>query len=224
MSTVTSSTQTAQDILSNLARTDTSADSVAADSRLQFLTLLTTQLKNQDPMNPMENAELTSQLAQLSTVEGIEKLNTLMGQLLDSQSSGESLQAASLVGRGVLVEGKGLQLTEAGAVGGFELDGPADSVVLSIKDSSGLEVASVTVTDVAAGSQNFIWDGTATDGSRAADGKYTVSVTATQGEDNVVARTLEFGSVSSVIRGPSSTDLQVGSLGIFKVADIKQIL
>ncbi|AWI73976.1 MAG: flagellar biosynthesis protein FlgD [Azoarcus sp.] len=224
MSTVTSSTQTAQDILSNLARTDTSADSVAADSRLQFLTLLTTQLKNQDPMNPMENAELTSQLAQLSTVEGIEKLNTLMGQLLDSQSSGESLQAASLVGRGVLVEGKGLQLTEAGAVGGFELDGPADSVVLSIKDSSGLEVASVTVTDVAAGSQNFIWDGTATDGSRAADGKYTVSVTATQGENNVVARTLEFGSVSSVIRGPSSTDLQVGSLGIFKVADIKQIL
>tara|TARA_R110001583_G_scaffold31978_8_gene109416 strand:+ start:6990 stop:7664 length:675 start_codon:yes stop_codon:yes gene_type:complete len=224
MSTVTSSTQTAQDILSNLARTDTSADSVAADSRLQFLTLLTTQLKNQDPMNPMENAELTSQLAQLSTVEGIEKLNTLMGQLLDSQSSGESLQAASLVGRGVLVEGKGLQLTEAGAVGGFELDGPADSVVLSIKDSSGLEVASVTVTDVAAGSQNFMWDGTATDGSRAADGKYTVSVTATQGENNVVARTLEFGSVSSVIRGPSSTDLQVGSLGIFKVADIKQIL
>ncbi|AWI80334.1 flagellar biosynthesis protein FlgD [Parazoarcus communis] len=224
MSTVTSSTQTAQDILSNLARTDTSADSVAADSRLQFLTLLTTQLKNQDPMNPMENAELTSQLAQLSTVEGIEKLNTLMGQLLDSQSSGESLQAASLVGRGVLVEGKGLQLTEAGAVGGFELDGPADSVVLSIKDSSGLEVASVTVTDVAAGSQNFIWDGTATDGSRAADGKYTVSVTATQGESNVVARTLEFGSVSSVIRGASSTDLQVGSLGIFKVADIKQIL
>ncbi|PKO81472.1 MAG: flagellar biosynthesis protein FlgD [Betaproteobacteria bacterium HGW-Betaproteobacteria-13] len=224
MSTVTSSTQTAQDILSNLARTDTSADSVAADSRLQFLTLLTTQLKNQDPMNPMENAELTSQLAQLSTVEGIEKLNTLMGQLLDSQSSGESLQAASLVGRGVLVEGKGLQLTEAGAVGGFELDGPADSVVLSIKDSSGLEVASVTVSDVAAGSQNFIWDGTATDGSRAADGKYTVSVTATQGESNVVARTLEFGSVSSVIRGASSTDLQVGSLGIFKVADIKQIL
>lgn len=224
MSTVTSSTQTAQDILSNLARTDSSADSVAADSRLQFLTLLTTQLQNQDPMNPMENAELTSQLAQLSTVEGIEKLNTLMTQLLDSQSSGESLQAASLVGRGVLVEGKGLQLTEAGAVGGFELDGPADTVVLSIKDSSGLEVASVTVTDVAAGSQNFMWDGTATDGSRAADGKYTVSVTATQGENNVVARTLEFGSVSSVIRGPSSTDLQVGSLGIFKVADIKQIL
>ncbi|PKO55760.1 MAG: flagellar biosynthesis protein FlgD, partial [Betaproteobacteria bacterium HGW-Betaproteobacteria-19] len=73
-------------------------------------------------------------------------------------------------------------------------------------------------------SQNFIWDGTATDGSRAADGKYTVSVTATQGESNVVARTLEFGSVSSVIRGASSTDLQVGSLGIFKVADIKQIL
>lgn len=225
MSTVTAA-QTAQEVLKNLARKDTSAasESTAADTRIQFLTLLTTQLQNQDPMNPMENAELTSQLAQLSTVEGIEKLNTVMGQLLDSQASSEGLQAAALVGRGVLVEGKGLQLTEAGAVGGFEVDGPADSVVLSIKDASGLEVATVTVDDVDAGSQNYLWDGTTADGSRAADGTYTVSVKATLAGEDVVARPLEFGAVTSVIRGPNSTDLQVGSLGIFKVSEIKQIL
>lgn len=220
----TSATQTAQEILASLARKDTTTTSTTQQSKNQFLTLLTTQLRNQDPMNPMENAELTSQLAQLSTVEGIEKLNGMMTQLLESQASAEGLQAASLVGRGVLVEGKNLTLTEAGAVGGFELDGPADKVVLSIKDASGIEVASMTVTDLEAGSQNYVWDGTTTDGSKAADGIYTVSVTATQNDKTVVSRPLQFAAVTSVIRGATSTDLQVGDLGIFKMSDIKQIL
>ena len=156
MSTVSSATQTAQEGLSNLARKDATTSTATEDNRIQFLTLLTTQLQNQDPMSPMENAELTSQLAQMSTVEGIEKLNTMMTQLLASQESSEGLQASTLIGRGVLVEGRGLQLTSAGAVGGFELDGPADNVVLSIKDSTGLEVATVEVSDVSAGSQNYI--------------------------------------------------------------------
>ncbi|QDF98162.1 flagellar biosynthesis protein FlgD [Azoarcus sp. DD4] len=224
MSTVTSATQTAQDILASLARKDTTTTSTTQQSKNQFLTLLTTQLRNQDPMNPMENAELTSQLAQLSTVEGIEKLNSMMSQLLDSQASAEGLQAAALVGRGVLVEGKGLTLTDAGAIGGFELDGPADEVVLSIKDASGIEVASMKLSDVEAGSQNYMWDGTTTDGSKAANGSYSVSVTATQGDKTVVSRPLQFAAVTSVIRGASSTDLQVGDLGIFKMSDIKQIL
>lgn len=224
MSTVSSATQTAQEILSNLARKDTAAASGTEKDKMQFLTLLTTQLQNQDPMNPMENAELTSQLAQLSTVEGIEKLNTMMSQLLSAQESSDGLQAAALIGRGVLVEGKGMQLTEAGAVGGFELDGPADKVTLSIKDAAGIEVATVELTDVEAGSHNYLWDGTAKDGTRAADGLYTVSVSATQGEASVVSRSLQFAAVTSVIRGASGTDLQVGDLGIFKMADIKQIL
>lgn len=224
MSTVSSATQTAQEILSNLARKDTAAASGTEKDKMQFLTLLTTQLQNQDPMNPMENAELTSQLAQLSTVEGIEKLNTMMSQLLSAQESSDGLQAAALIGRGVLVEGKGMQLTEAGAVGGFELDGPADKVTLSIKDAAGIEVATVELTDVEAGSHNYLWDGTAKDGTRAADGLYTVSVSATQGEQSVVSRSLQFAAVTSVIRGASGTDLQVGDLGIFKMADIKQIL
>lgn len=224
MSTVTSATQTAQDILAGLARKDTQDASATGRDKMQFLTLLTTQLQNQDPMNPMENAEITSQLAQLSTVEGIEKLNTMMSKLVAAQESAEGLQAAALVGRGVLVEGKSLQLTEAGAVGGFEIDGPASSVTLSIKDASGIEVASVDLTDLEAGSHNYVWDGTAKDGSRAADGLYTVSVAAKQGEDDVVARTLQFGAVTGIIRGANSTDLQVGDLGIFKMSDIKQIL
>ncbi|HAG76510.1 MAG TPA: flagellar biosynthesis protein FlgD, partial [Thauera sp.] len=127
-------------------------------------------------------------------------------------------------GRGVLVEGRSLALTEAGAVGGFEIDGPADRVTLTVRDSAGLAVKQMDFDAVAAGSHNFVWDGSADDGSRAADGIYTLSLSATLGNEAVGGRTLQFGPVTSIVRGNSGTDLQVGDLGVFKVADIKQIL
>ncbi|TAH46916.1 MAG: flagellar hook assembly protein FlgD [Betaproteobacteria bacterium] len=222
MSTV-SSTQTAQSVMSSLARSD-SATPATKPEESRFLTLLTTQLRHQDPMNPMENAEITSQLAQMSTVDGIERLNKMFQAFVDAQDTSDSMQAAALVGHGVLVEGRKLALTSAGAVGGFEIDAAADKVVLSIKDAAGLEVNQIPFAAVAAGSHNFTWDGTSRDGSRAADGVYTIEVTATREGEAVTGRPLEFGAVSSVIRGPGGTDFQVGSLGIFKYDDIKQIL
>ena len=223
MSTV-SNTTSAADVLASI---NTRSKSVAApeeDMQARFLTLLTTQLKNQDPMNPMENAEVTSQLAQMSTVDGIERLNKMFQSFVDNQAESDSMQAAALVGRGVLVEGKKLSLTESGAIGGFELDAPADKVVLSVKDASGLEVKQIQLDNVEAGSQNFIWDGTANDGAQAAQGVYTIEMSATMEGEKVTGRTLEFGPVTSVIRGAAGTDFQVGELGIFKYNDIKQIL
>ncbi|MDX5363628.1 MAG: flagellar hook assembly protein FlgD [Pseudazoarcus pumilus] len=202
----------------------TSTEKKDENAQTRFLTLLTTQLKNQDPMNPMENAEMTSQLAQMSTVDGIERLNTMFQQLLAGQESAEAMQAAALVGRGVLVEGDGLVLTEAGGIAGFELPNGADKVTLSIRDSSGIEVAKVDFEDFEAGSHNYVWDGTTLDGSAAAAGLYSVKVTATIGGETVDANALEFGQVTGVIRGPKSTDLQIGNLGIFQFNDIKQIL
>lgn len=205
--------------------TQTSANRKAnEDAESRFLKLLTTQLQNQDPMNPLENAEVTSQLAQMSTVDGIERLNELFQQFLVGQDSAEAVQAAALVGRGVLVPGKNMILTEAGGVAGFELSGPADKVTLSIKDGSGLEVANIDLEGLEAGSHNYVWDGTAIDGSAAAPGRYTVSASATLGGEDAAVTALEFGQVTGVIRGPKSTDLQLGSLGIFKFDDIKQIL
>lgn len=224
MSTVGSTTQTTQSILAGLQRTESVSTSATQDQKTQFLTLLTTQLRNQDPMNPMDNAEVTSQLAQMSTVDGIERLNTMFQSFIDSQESADSINAAALLGRGVLVEGKALALTEAGAVGGLELDGPADKATLTIRDSSGIAVATIEMKDLEAGSHNFVWDGTADDGTRAADGVYSISVAASLGGDKVTARTLQFAPVTSIIRGATSTDVQVGSLGIFKLSDIKQIL
>ncbi|MDR0701601.1 MAG: flagellar hook assembly protein FlgD [Azoarcus sp.] len=187
----------------------------------RFLTLLMTQLRNQDPMNPLENAELTSQLAQMSTVDGIERLNGMVQSLLGSVELSES---AAMVGRGVLVEGKGLGLTEAGAIGGFELDSAADTVTLTVRDASGVPVTTIELSNVDAGSHNYMWDGLAADGSQAAEGMYSVTMEASLDGKTVTGRTLEFGLVTSVIRGASGADLQVGALGIFKLDDIKQIL
>lgn len=221
--TTVSNNQTANSVLASLARSEP-VQKAEEDMQGRFLKLLTTQLQNQDPMNPMENAEMTSQLAQMSTVDGIERLNKMVQSFFDSQASAEGLNAAALLGRGVLVEGSRLALTEAGAIGGFEIDTPADSVTLSVRDSSGLVVKQMVFNDVDAGSHNFVWDGSAEDGSRAADGIYTLSLSATLGEEAVGGRTLQFGPVTSIVRGASGTDLQVGDLGVFKVDDVKQIL
>src|SRR5512143_4217969 len=92
------------------AKPAAATDSVDADTN-KFMTLLVTQLKNQDPLNPLDNAQVTSQLAQISTVSGIEKLNTTLQSLLQSTSDSQTTQAAGLVGHVVLVPGSGLQLS-----------------------------------------------------------------------------------------------------------------
>lgn len=218
------SATSAQQILSNLARTDTQKASTTEDAQNRFLTLLTTQLKNQDPLNPMDNAAVTSQLAQISTVDGVERLNKTLAELMEGQQSSEALQAAQLLGRGVLVPGKGLVLTDQGSLGGFKLDEGADKVIVTITDANGLEVAKVDMGAYEAGTHSFQWDGTATDGTAAAAGAYTVSIAATRGDEKVSVTALELGQVSSVIRGPKSVDLQVGALGIFQLDEIHQIL
>lgn len=213
-----------KNVLASLGRNESVNKTANDDAQTRFLTLLTTQLRNQDPMNPLENAEVTSQLAQMSTVDGIERLNKMFQKFLDAQEAAETMNAAALVGRGVLVPGKGMILTEAGGVGGFVLDTPAQRVTLSIQDSAGIEVATIELDNVEAGSHNYVWDGASVGGERAANGLYTVSVTASEGDKSVAARTLEFGQVTGVMRGPRGADLQVGSLGIFQFNDIKQIL
>ena len=90
------------------------------------MTLLVTQLKNQDPMNPLDNAQLTSQLAQLSTVTGVNKLNTTLESLKASYQSSESLQAANMIGHGVLVEGNYVKLPGGNGILGVDLASAAD--------------------------------------------------------------------------------------------------
>src|SRR4051812_28080749 len=100
----------------------------------KFMTLLVTQMKNQDPLNPMDNAQVTSQLAQLSTVTGIDKLNSTVEALKGSYQTSQTLQATSMIGHGVLVPGSATTLVEGKALMGIEMSSPADKVQVTIRD------------------------------------------------------------------------------------------
>lgn len=202
----------------------TKGENSITEAQNRFLTLLTTQLKYQDPLSPMDNAEMTSQMAQINMVSSLEKVNTTLGQMMDSQSQTEALQAAALVGHGVLVPGKSMALSNGVAAGGYELEAAADRVSIEVLDSNGLLIRNLNYTDQKAGVQEFVWDGKTNAGEAAADGKYTFSVTAKQGNEKVTVNPLAYGQVTSVVRNGSNLTVDVGTLGNFVMSDVKQIL
>jgi flagellar basal-body rod modification protein FlgD len=222
MSTVNSATSA--DVIASLQKSAAASTSQTSDAQNRFLKLLTEQLKNQDPLSPMDNAQMTSQLAQISTVDGIDKLNTTLNSLLSGNQSSEALQAAALVGKGVMVGGHALTLSGGKAYGGFELTSAADKVSVSIKDANGLEVRKLELGSSDAGVFDFSWDGTTSSGAQAVDGKYTMSVSATRGDTDLKPTALQLSTVNSVMRTSSgSVSLDVGG-SIVKLTDIKQIL
>jgi flagellar basal-body rod modification protein FlgD len=213
----------------------TGTDSVGADTD-KFMTLLVAQLQNQDPLNPMDNAQMTSQLAQLQTVTGINNLNTTLNSLSASYQSTQSMQATSLIGHGVLVEGSKVDLAGSKGILGVNLGSDADNVKIDISDASGNVVDTIDLGPQKAGSQPLVWDGVPDpknlDGSgkpvTLADGNYTFKVTATKGGQPLKATDvsgLAYDSVGSV--STSSTDgvkLYLASKGASSLADIKQVL
>jgi flagellar basal-body rod modification protein FlgD len=198
--------------------------SSADDTEDRFLKLLVAQMRNQDPLNPLDNAAVTSQLAQINTVRGIENLNKSLQTLVERSGSGTATEAAAMVGRSVLVEGDKLELPEDGSArGGFELAGPATSVRVDVLDRTGAVVDSQTRANVAAGLQTFEWDGKG--GSRTYDpGTYTLRVTATNGTDKVEATPLAAAPVRAVLRGADGVSLQLGPYGSKPLDQVRAIL
>ncbi|MBI5109122.1 MAG: flagellar hook assembly protein FlgD [Rhodocyclales bacterium] len=201
----------------------TSSVNSMTDAQNRFLKLLTTQLKNQDPLNPMDNAQMTSQLAQISTVDGIEKLNATLQKLVSSSVEGEAMQAAALVGHQVMVAGSGLQLGDSGAAGGLTLEAAADQVTVTVKDLNGLVMRTLNLGDLDAGTHNFSWDGTTDAGALAVNGNYGISVAAKRGSETVTATALQLAAVGNINRSTQGVTLNLGSLGLVKLSDIKQI-
>jgi flagellar basal-body rod modification protein FlgD len=189
-----------------------------------FLKLLVAQLKNQDPLNPMDNAEITSQMAQISTVSGIDKLNTTLQAMATSFSAGQSLQATAMIGHSVLAPGSALQLQNGAASGGVDLPQAADKVVISIQDGSGQVLQTVDLGSRAAGVLNFQWDGVLTNGASAAPGSYSFSVNATQGTGKIDATSLGLGQVVGVTQGKNGVSLNVNGMGTVALSDVRQVI
>jgi len=207
------------------ANSATSATSVAAATQDRFLKLLVTQMKNQDPLNPMDNAQVTSQMAQLSTVSGIDKMNTTLQALNASMTANQTVQATGMIGHGVLVAGDGVDLASGTpGLGGFELTQPVDSAEVSIYDNVGALVKTIDLGAQAAGVNRWQWDGTNNAGANVAAGSYTFTVNARQAGSSVPATGLQFGLVNSVTQSAQGVALSVGSLDGIALSQIKQIL
>ena len=200
-----------------------SADSASA-TQDRCMKLLITQMKNQDPLNPMDNAQVTSQLAQLSTVSGIDKLNTTMGTLKDSYQSSQALQATSLIGHGVLVPGSTANLADGKAVLGMDLPGAADKVTVTIRDGSGNAIRKIELGPQAAGTLPLGWDGKTDKGAAAANGQYSFDVSATSAGAAIKATTLSYDQVGSVSTGAAGTKLNLTGGGSAALADVREII
>lgn len=139
------------------ATSGSSTDPAAAQDR--FLKLLVAQLNNQDPMNPMDNAQMTSQMAQINTVVGINTLNSTMETMSSQFTAMQVLQGTSMIGRTVLAEGNALGTpVEKISTAAFDLEGSAASVDVKITTASGTVVDTVSMGTLEAGRHYFAWD------------------------------------------------------------------
>ncbi|PKE28929.1 flagellar hook assembly protein FlgD [Rahnella sp. AA] len=218
-------------IASTSSSTSTTGTSSADDLSSSFLTLLVAQLKNQDPTNPMDNSQLTSQLAQISTVSGIEKLNTTLGGISGQISTGSSVQASSLIGHGVMVAGSKILVgsdtdgTVSTTPFGFELETAANSVTATVSDSTGKVVKTISLGSQTAGVHSYTWDGTQDDGTKAPDGSYSFSINALNNSQQMVATPLNYALVNGVTTDSSgNTALDLGVRGTATVDSVRQIL
>lgn len=209
------------------------AASVVADSAQEvndrFLKLLVAQMNNQDPLNPLDNAQVTSQMAQINTVSGINNLNETVQSLLASYARLEVMQAAQLTGRTVLVTGNALVPTADAdgnpvATGAVQLAQPADEVTVEIRDAGGLLVRTLDLGALDAGIQRFDWDGTGDAGAPVAAGRYSFTIKATAAGKEIGAAPLAAGRVEGVRQDAAGTQLILAGLGPVAYTDIQQIL
>ena len=200
------------------------ASSAAADATMtsdRFLKLLVAQMKNQDPLNPMDNAQVTSQMAQINTVTGIDKLNTTVAGLSAQFMQMQAMQGASLVGHDVIVAGNKLDIDDATAIGqgGFEIQTPADAVKVEILAPSGAVVQTLNLGAQGAGMHSFDWPaGAATDSSG-----LTFRVTATAGGVAIASTPLMRDRVDAVTTNGNSFNLELAKSGSTPYAQVKAL-
>src|SRR6185436_9779967 len=195
-----------------------------------FLTLMITQLKNQDPMKPLDPSQYVGQLAQFSQVSGISDMNKQITSLTDSLRGNQVLGGAGLIGRTVIAPGNSIYLPEAngdtprGPQGLINVPAGASAVQLQVKGSSGQLIKTVAL-DTHKGPQAFSWDGTTNSGAAAAAGGYKISVVAKVGDQNVSLDTSVAAHVSSVALDPSTGALMLDtdSLGEIAMSDVERV-
>ncbi|QJQ94417.1 MULTISPECIES: flagellar hook assembly protein FlgD [Halomonadaceae] len=220
-------------VLNSLNTTSTSKNQSASNDIMNdFMTLLITQMQHQDPLDPMDNHNLTSQIAQINTVAGIEKLETTLKGITSQIDASQMLQASGLIGQGVLVPGDRIQLAidESGQAYstpfGVELAQSAENVKVTITNASGQVINQYDIGPVSAGVESFSWDGKSSDGQQVTAGSYRVSIEATSDDKAIAVDTLNYAVVGGVTPSQNgSVRLDLGAVyGQVALSDVKQIL
>ena len=197
-------------VTSNAGTAALQSSSTATDPSERFLKLLVAQMQNQDPLNPMDNAQVTSQMAQIQTVTGIDKLNTTVAGLNSQFVQMQALQSISLVGREVSVPGNKMQVTGAVAEGSYELDEAAKTVKLEILGPGGNVIDTQQLGAQGSGRQTFTWKA----GTMAGEGsEVKYRITAANGTKAVNATLYVSDKVDAVYSEGGALKLNLQRLG-----------
>jgi flagellar basal-body rod modification protein FlgD len=216
MISATSST-TAAASTNNTGSTSTSTTDAAQD---RFLKLLVAQLNNQDPMNPMDNAQMTSQMAQINTVTGIQQVNDTLKNMAEQFTAMQVLQGSSMVGHDVLVEGNALTIHNDTAGGALDLAGRAESVKVDILSPAGQVIDTLNLGALDAGRHSFNWDASAYTYS----GQPSFKVTATLGGKAIDSTAMAQATVTSVGSEAGALKVQLQDRAAVTYSSIKAIL
>lgn len=202
-----------------------SGSASAADLQSNFLKMLVTQMNNQDPLNPMDNAQLTSQLAQISTVSSMQTMNATLSQLLSQVSASRAMDSAALIGHTVMVPGSQFSVKDgvAGQIG-VDLPSTADAVTVNVLDASGNVVRTIDMKGQTAGVHDIAWDGKNDAGVAVPDGDYTFKVSATANGTSVQPVALVYGKVNAISGDSSGVLVDVGNGQQANVDDVRRIL
>ncbi len=219
-------------ILSKLGISNASTAQAAESSKdklgqKDFLKLMVAQLKNQDPMKPMENGDFLGQMAQFSSVTGLQELQASFNQLAGVMQSNQALQASALVGRSALVPGNAAVLSPGQMVlGAVDLPASTSDVALAVTDQSGTVVRLMSMGPQASGLASFQWDGKTDAGELAPAGRYKIVANAmldgkVQAVDTLVAARVESVTLG---RGGQESTLNLAGLGSLEMSKVRQIM
>ena len=191
---ITATSATTASTVAPASSTSTTATDTATQDR--FMKLLVAQLKNQDPMNPMDNAQMTSQMAQINTVTGIQQVNDTLISMATQVASLQVLQGSSMVGHNVLLASNTLSVNAGVANGAVDLAGNADAVKVDILSPGGQVVDTFNLGPQSAGRVPFSWDASTYTGT--GTGQPSYQVTATLAGKTVSSTSLAQDTVVSV--------------------------
>lgn len=192
-----------------------------------FLQLLVTQLKNQDPLSPTDNTQFVSQMAQFSSLESMQNLNTTVDSLATTYQSSQALQASSLVGRSVVVATDSAVLDPTkGITGSVDVTAASSATSVNVYDSAGNVIDTINLGAQAAGSSSFTWDGLDSSGVAQAAGTYSFKATSTISGTATAQTTYLPATVNSVTMATTSggeMTLNLAGLGSVALSAVKTI-